>query len=125
MGFVKGKFTLLFSKKFCLTKFVCKLFGCFTAIRKLELDAYYNFLQEDPVRWNLEVDRSKTQGKITSSHDGQTFTIRVLKIRLSSGETEALLTNLNQKQLPIRNAGELYFKRWWIETAYDTLKSKL
>ena len=36
-----------------------------------------------------------------------------------------MLTNLNQKQLPIRNAGELYFKRWGIETAYDTLKSKL
>ena len=46
-------------------------------------------------------------------------------IRLASGETETLLTNLNQKQLPIRNAGELYFKRWGIETAYDTLKSKL
>ena len=52
------------------------------------------------------------------------YTVRVLKIRLSSGETETLLTNLNQKQLPIRNPGELYFKRWGIETAYDTLKSK-
>ena len=62
---------------------------------------------------------------MTISQKGQVFTVRVLKIRLSSGETETLLTNLNQKQLPIRNAGELYFKRWGIETAYDTLKSKL
>jgi len=44
---------------------------------------------------------------------------------LDNGETEILLTNLNQKQLSIREAGELYFKRWGIETAYDTLKSKL
>ena len=76
-------------------------------------------------KWNLDVDRIKTQGKVSFSHDGQVFTIRVLKIRLPSGEMETLLTNLNQKQLPIRNAGELYFKRWGIETAYDTLKSKL
>ena len=62
---------------------------------------------------------------MTISQKGQVFTVRVLKIRLSSGETETLLANLNQKQLPIHNAGELYFKRWGIETAYDTLKSKL
>lgn len=85
----------------------------------------FSFVMRVREKWNLEVDRIKTQGKVTLSHDGHTFTIRVLKIRLSSGETETLLTNLNQKQLPIRNAGELYFKRWGIETAYDTLKSKL
>jgi IS4 transposase len=48
-----------------------------------------------------------------------------LKIRLDSGETETLLTNLNQKQLPIREAGALYFKRWGVETGCDALKSKL
>ena len=85
----------------------------------------FSFVMRVREKWNLEVDRIKTQGKVTISHDGQVFSIRVLKIRLSSGETETLLTNLNQKQLPIRNAGELYFKRWGIETAYDTLKSKL
>lgn len=89
------------------------------------LNMGFSFVMRVREKWNLEVDRIKTQGKVTLSHDGQTFTIRVLKIRLSSGETETLLTNLNQKQLPIRNAGELYFKRWGIETAYDTLKSKL
>ncbi len=76
-------------------------------------------------KWNPEVDQIKTQGKGTISRKGQVFTVRVLKIRLSSGETKTLLANLNQKQLPIRNPGELYFKRWGIETAYDTLKSKL
>lgn len=89
------------------------------------LNAGFSFVMRVREKWNLEVDRIKTQGKVTISHDGQAFTVRVLKIRLSSGETETLLTNLNQKQLPIRNAGELYFKRWGIETAYDTLKSKL
>ena len=89
------------------------------------LNAGFFFVMRVREKWNLEVDQIKTQGKVTLSHDGQTFTIRVLKIPLAIGETETLLTNLNQKQLPIRNAGELYFKRWGIETAYDTLKSKL
>ncbi len=86
------------------------------------LNLGFSFVMRVRETWNLEVD--KTQGKVTISHDGHVFSIRVLKIRLSSGETETLLTNLNQKQLPIRNAGELYLKRWGIETAYDTLKSK-
>ncbi len=51
--------------------------------------------------------------------------IRVIKAALPSGEIEALLTNLTEEQLPAAEAGELYFKRWGIETAYDTLKSKL
>ena len=89
------------------------------------LNMGFFFVMRVREKWNLEVDQIKTQGKVTISHDGQVFSIRVLKIRLSSGETETLLTNLNQKQMPIRNAGELYFKRWGIETAYDTLKSKL
>jgi hypothetical protein len=44
---------------------------------------------------------------------------------LGTGEVETLLTNLSQKQLPIRKVGALYFKRWGIETGYDALKSKL
>ncbi|MEG1891229.1 MAG: hypothetical protein RR301_07425 [Clostridia bacterium] len=35
-----------------------------------------------------------------------------------------LLTNPNQKMLPIAKAKELYFKRWGVETAVDLRKSK-
>ena len=56
---------------------------------------------------------------------GQTFSVRVLKVRLPTGETETLLTSLNQKKLPIRKAAGLYFKRWAVETSYDLLESKL
>lgn len=38
---------------------------------------------------------------------------------------ETLLTNLDEKQLPLSQAAQLYFKRWAIETAFHTLKSKL
>ncbi len=62
---------------------------------------------------------------VTLCQDGRTLQIRVIKVALSSGEMETLLTNLSEKHLPAAEAGELYFKRWGIETAYDTLKSKL
>ena len=73
----------------------------------------------------MEVDEIKTQSWIEISRDDVTYKVRVLKIKLSTGETETLLTSLNQKTLPIAKAGELYFKRWGIETSYDLLKSKL
>lgn len=46
-------------------------------------------------------------------------------VRLSTGEVETLLTSLNEKQLPIGKAADLYFKRWAVETSYDLIKSKL
>lgn len=76
-------------------------------------------------KWNLEVDSVKTQKWIDIIHNGKTYPVRVLKIKLKTGETETLLTTLNQKQLPIRKAGRLYFKRWGIEITYDFIKSKL
>jgi hypothetical protein len=76
--------------------------------------------------WNLEADAIDREGKIVViTHGGTTYKVRVLKIRLKTGEEETFLTNLSQEQLPIREAGELYFKRWCIETGYDTPKSKL
>jgi hypothetical protein len=73
----------------------------------------------------LDVNSLKTQGTVTLEHEGRSFPVRVLKVKLPTGETETLLTSLNQKQLPIRNAAELYFRRWAVETSYDLLKSKL
>jgi hypothetical protein len=89
------------------------------------LDRGYSFVARVRRKWSLQADAVKTQGWIRVEHDGSVHDIRVLKVRLKTGETETLLTNLNQKKLPIREAGELYFKRWGVETAYDTLKSKL
>lgn len=59
------------------------------------------------MKWNLGLTGSKPRGRVTFSYDGQVFTIRILEIRLASRETETLLTNLNQKQLPMCSAGEL------------------
>ncbi len=76
-------------------------------------------------KWNLQVDAVQTEGRVTLSHENQDFQVRVLKVKIPGGETEPLLTNLPETLLPRKNAAELYFKRWAVETAFDTLKSKL
>lgn len=76
-------------------------------------------------KWNLQVDAVQTEGRVTLSHENQDFQVRVLKVKIPDGETESLLTNLPETLLPRENAAELYFKRWAVETAFDTLKSKL
>lgn len=52
--------------------------------------------------------------------------VRLLRIELSSGETEILMTSLlNAKKYPHKLFKELYFERWKVETYYDELKNKL
>lgn len=89
------------------------------------LSAGFSFVMRVREKWNLQADAIKNEGWITVSHEDREFPVRVLKLALSSGETETLLTNLDEKQLPLSQAAELYFKRWAVETAFDTLKSKL
>jgi hypothetical protein len=85
----------------------------------------FQFVMRVRSKFNLDADDMKTQGWIKLKHNDKEYPVRVLKVTLNTGETETLLTSLNQKQLPIRNAGNLYFERWKVETAYDLLKSKL
>ena len=87
--------------------------------------AGFSFVMRVREKWNLQADAIESEGWIRLSHEGEEFSVRVLKVPLSSGETETLLTNLDEKLLPLSQAAELYFRRWAIETAFDTLKSKL
>ena len=89
------------------------------------LKAGFSFVMRVREKWNLQVDAIESEGWVRLSHEGEEFSVRVLKVPLSSGEMETLLTNLDEKQLPLSQAATLYFKRWSIETAFDTLKSKL
>ena len=52
-------------------------------------------------------------------------TVRVIKFRLPSGETETLISSLMDKKYTVKKFKALYFKRWPVETKYDELKKKL
>lgn len=55
----------------------------------------------------------------------KSIALRFVKIKLSSGEEEFLLTNLDQNTFTTEQIYELYGLRWGIETAYEELKNKL
>lgn len=54
-----------------------------------------------------------------------TIGLRFVRIELSSGQTEVLMTNLPRKQFTRKRLSKLYFMRWGIETYFDRLKNKL
>ena len=51
--------------------------------------------------------------------------IRVVKVALSSGDTEYLATNLFDTDLTEEDFRDLYHTRWGIETKYNDIKNKL
>lgn len=53
-----------------------------------------------------------------------TIQVRMIRIKLSSGETEILMTSLlDNEKYPYSDFKELYFKRWGIETYYNRFKN--
>ena len=59
------------------------------------------------------------------THGQKVYRIRVIKFPLPSDEIETLITDLPQHTLETTDFQALYFRRWPIETRYDTLKIKL
>lgn len=51
--------------------------------------------------------------------------VRLVKYKLSTRETEYLLTDLSADEFNTDEIGELYFERWGIEPSYDLLKNGL
>jgi hypothetical protein len=51
--------------------------------------------------------------------------VRVIKLRLSGGERETLISSLEGSRRRVKRFKALYFKRWPIETKYDEVKKKL
>ena len=62
---------------------------------------------------------------LTIEYQKKSDKVRVVKLELPTGETETLLTNLGRKSFKKSEFMSLYFKRWPIETKYNTLKNKL
>jgi Transposase DDE domain len=56
---------------------------------------------------------------------GMKVTLRLVKIILPSGQTEVLATNLtDSRHISLADLGDLYGKRWGIETCIDELKNQ-
>ena len=74
---------------------------------------------------DLELGNRLRKQKLQSFlHPGQTkLWVRAVKVELASGETEYLLTSL--QQLPLADFQQLYHQRWGVETGLDFYKNVL
>ena len=51
--------------------------------------------------------------------------LRITNIKLKSGKSETLISNLSYEEFNKQELKKIYEKRWSIETSYDSIKSKL
>ena len=63
--------------------------------------------------------------RIDIKYHKNTYSVRVVRVILNTGEMETLITNLDEKEFHTNEFKKLYFMRWGVETAFDTLKNKL
>lgn len=89
------------------------------------LDTSQKFIMRVRRKFNLEFDAVECDENVSFEFNDTVYGVRVIKVTLNTGEVETLVTNLDKEELLAEEAGELYFKRWGIETKYDSLKNKL
>lgn len=53
------------------------------------------------------------------------FDLRCVRIKLSEGNDEILITNLDREEFPKRDVKKIYQLRWGIETAFNYLKNSI
>jgi hypothetical protein len=86
-----------------------------------------DFVMRVRQKFNLEID-GLSMGEHRIRVDvggGEMRSIRVIKFRLSSGESETLISSLMGGKYGVNKFKALYFKRWPVETKYDEIKKKL
>jgi hypothetical protein len=68
----------------------------------------------------------KHQDKVRDPLQCPPLKVRLIRIVLSSGEIEVLITSLlDDRKYPSKTFKEIYFMRWGVETLFDELKNKL
>jgi len=92
------------------------------------------FLEENGLKYLMRTQKGGTKEMLDAPGPdqhinlrlgGSLYPARVIRIQLSSGEEETLLTNLVDGELAGSDFKDLYFRRWGIEEKYKELKSRL
>lgn len=73
-----------------------------------------------------EPTRTEMRNSATNHLNNAPVRVRVVKVKLESGETEILVTNLdNQQKYTGQDIKELYILRWGVEEGFKNLKPKM
>ena len=69
--------------------------------------------------------RRKATSRVNNIEVPYSFNLRCIKVKLHSGETEILITNLSKKTFSRKDIEHLYCLRWGIETSFNHLKNAI
>jgi len=106
---------IIFDRGYASAKLIAQLF-----------ESGIHFLMRVRRKFNKEIDDlASSEGFVEITHEQKVYRVRVVKFPLPSGDIETLITDLPQDTFETSDFQTLYFKRWPIETRYDTLKIKL
>jgi len=78
-------------------------------------------LQDALIHVNYD-KRRKLQHRVDFEGETYYFDLRLVKIELSKGQVEVLITNLPKEEFSRLDVGELYGFRWCVESAFLDLK---
>lgn len=70
-------------------------------------------------------NRRKATSRVDNIEVPYSFNLRCVKVKLRSGETEVLITNLPKKTFSRKYIEHLYCLRWGIETSFNHLKNAI
>ncbi len=81
---------------------------------------------EDDIITTWEPSPKEVENSRKNKLDATPIKVRIVRIELSSGETELLITNLfDQQKYSARDINELYQLRWGVEEGFKNLKPKM
>jgi len=86
------------------------------------------FIEGKGIDEYIEININKTRkrcGRIKGITGEFKLKVRCIKIEVEDGVTEYLITNLSKEEVSHEEIGELYQKRWGIETNYNIIKNVL
>ena len=114
-SFEKGKELILFDRGYPSFDLINELF-------KREI----HFVMRVRKKFSTAIDElGYGDHAIELEQGGKEIAVRVLKFRLSGGEEEMLITDIQERKYGMKAFKALYYKRWPIETKYNQIKNRL
>lgn len=95
---------------------------------------FVSFLESKGLKYLIRVKTSKFSTEIDNANEEDqiikvpykngNLKIRVINVKLDTGTTEKLITNLSNEDFGHGDFAQLYFKRWGVEIKYNELKNR-
>lgn len=102
----------------------CKyLFRVSKSVYKKEISQMKS--KDEVVKIELTANRMNQLKKNLKTSYPKEISVRVVKVKLDTGEEEILITNISKEEINTEKMKQVYFMRWKIESSYDIIKNKL